>query len=202
MERETGMTIEVLTIPEIRDVYHHQLEADFPPDERKPLSRIEAMTKQGRYICYGMKDGTGILAYAFFAVMENQFLFDYLAVREERRGTGIGSSFLQALCNGQLKNASCVLLEVEDPAAAASPEEKAARDRRIRFYMKNGLRNTGAKVNTFGVDFLILELPAGRTHNAEEAGQIYSLIYRSILPARLYRRMIHIEKKKKDANET
>ena len=89
-------------------------------------------------------------------------------------------------------SASCILLEVDDPAAADNDKEKAVRDRRIRFYLKNGLRNTGAKTNTFGVDFLILELPAGSPHSAEEAGQIYSLIYRSILPKRIYSHMVHI----------
>ena len=186
------MTVEILTLPEIRDVYRNQLEYDFPADERKPLGRIEASLKKGQYICYGLKDGTGILAYAFFVVIENQYLFDYFAVREELRGTGIGSRFLKELFSNHLKSASCILLEVDDPAAADNDKEKAVRDRRIRFYLKNGLRNTGAKANTFGVDFLILELPAGSPHSAEEAGQIYSLIYRSILPKRIYSHMVHI----------
>ena len=186
------MKIEVLTLPEIRDVYHHQLKHDFPVNERKPLRRIEASLKKGQYICYGMKNGADILAYAFFVVIENQYLFDYFAVRKDLRGTGIGSSFLKELFDNQLKNASCVLLEVDDPAAADSAEEKAVRDRRISFYLKNNLRDTGAKANTFGVDFLILELPAGHPHSAEEAGQIYDLIYRSILPGYIYSCMVHI----------
>ena len=186
------MTIEVLTLPEIRDVYHHQLKYDFPADERKPLRRIEASLKKGQYICYGIKDEAGILAYAFFVVVEDWLLFDYFAVRKELRGTGIGSRFLQDLCAHQLKNASCVLLEVDDPASADSAEEKALRERRIRFYRKNGLRNTGVKVRTFGVVFQILELPVGSPHSAEDAGQIYGRIYRSILPERMYSRMVHI----------
>ena len=186
------MTVEILTLPEIRDVYRNQLKHDFPADERKPLSRIEVSLKKGQYICYGLKEGIEILAYAFFVVIENQYLFDYFAVRKELRGAGIGSRFLKELFSNQLKNASCMLLEADDPAAADSAEEKAVRDCRIRFYLKNGLRNTDAKANTFGVDFLILEMPAGSPHSAEEAGQIYSTIYRSILPERMYSRMVRI----------
>ena len=107
------MTVEILTLPEIRDVYRNQLEYDFPADERKPLGRIEASLKKGQYICYGLKDGTGILAYAFFVVIENQYLFDYFAVGEELRGTGIGSRFLKELFSNHLKSASCILLEVD-----------------------------------------------------------------------------------------
>ena len=187
------MTIEELTLPEIRDIYRRRLKKDFPPDEVKPLSRIEASAAKGRYICYGMKDGRDILAYGFFAVTENRFLFDYFAVREDLRGTGIGSRFLRELCSSRMKDAACVLLEVDDPAAADSAAEKALRERRVRFYRKNGLRDTGARARTFGVDFLILELPVGEPHGRKEAGEIYAMIYRAILPERIYAREVHIE---------
>ena len=58
------MTVEILTLPEIRDVYRNQLAYDFPADERKLLGWIEASLENGQYICYGLKDGIGILAYA------------------------------------------------------------------------------------------------------------------------------------------
>ena len=182
----------MLTLPEIRDVYQHQLKYDFPADERKPLSRIEASLKKGQYVCYGMKDDSGILAYAFFVVIDDQYLLDYFAVRKELRGTGIGSGFLRELFSHQLKDASCVLLEVDDPSAADSDEERAVRNRRLHFYLKNSLRDTGVRASTFGVTFLILEPQTGRRHSADEIGQVYSRIYRSILPERMYLRMVHI----------
>ncbi len=186
------MTVEILTLPKIRDVYRNQMEYDFPADERKPLRRIEASLKKGQYICYGLKDGTGILAYAFFVVIENQYLLDYFAVRKELRGAGIGSGFLRELLSRQLKDASCVLLEVDDPSAADSDEERVVRNRRLHFYLKNNLQDTGIRVSTFGVIFLILEPLTGHRHSAEEISQIYSRIYRSILPERMYSRMVHL----------
>ena len=150
------MTVEILTLPEIRDVYRNQLEYDFPADERKPLGRIEASLKKGQYICYGLKDGTGILAYAFFVVIENQYLFDYFAVGEELRGTGIGSRFLKELFSNHLKSASCILLEVDDPAAADNDKEKAVQSqdpllseerpekyRRQSEYLRSGFSDSG-----------------------------------------------------------
>ena len=83
-------------------------------------------------------------------------------------------------------------MEVDDPACADSDEEKAVRKRRLTFYLKNGLRDTGARSRAFGVSFLILECPAGEPHNREEAGEIYARIYRAILPQRMYTRMIEI----------
>ena len=186
------MNIETLTLPEIRDVYLRQLKYDFPDDERKSLSLIEKSLREGRYLCCGIRDESGVAAYAFFAVIDQLYLFDYFAVRKDLRGTGIGSAFLQELRGCRLQNASCVLLEVEDPDCADSDEERTVRERRLRFYMKNGLRNTGARVQTFGVYFLILEIPLGDPHTREEAGEIYSRIYRAILPEHIYTRMIRI----------
>ena len=186
------MNIEVLTLPEIRDVYRHQLTYDFPDDERKPLSWIEKLLKRGRYLCYGLKDGSGIAAYAFFAVIGNDNLLDYFAVRKDLRGTGVGSGFLRELYGEQFRNASSVLVEVDDPACADSGEEKAVRERRLAFYLKNGLWDTGARCRTFGVRFMILEFPAGNAHNREKAGEIYSRIYRAMLPKRICARMVEI----------
>ncbi len=186
------MKMDALTLPEIRDVYRHQLIRDFPEDEVKPLARIERALKRGEYCCFGIRDGKDILAYAFFVAAADGYLFDYFAVREDLRGTGIGSAFLKELGNRYLRNASCVLLEVDDPDSAESGEERAACERRIRFYLKNGMRDTGARARTFGVDYRILEYPAGEVHSREEAGEIYSRIYRSFLPESLFRRNVKI----------
>ena len=186
------MNIEVLTLPEVRDVYRQQLIYDFPDDERKPLSRIEETLKEGRYLCCGIRDESGVAAYAFFVVIEKHYLIDYFAVRKDLRGTGIGSAFLKELGRCKLQNASCVLAEVDDPACADSDEDRTIRERRLSFYLKNGLRNTGAKARAYGVCFLILEIPLGDPHTREEAEEIYSRIYRAILPERIYTRMIKI----------
>ena len=186
------MNIEILTLPEIRDVYHHRLIHDFPPDERKPLSMIEASLKNRQYVCYGMKDPSGILAYAFFVVIHHQYLLDYFAVRTDSRGTGIGGRFLQELCGNCLKDASCILAEVVDPCSQSNPEEKITCERRIRFYLNSGLQNTGVRVNTFGVSYLLLEAPNASRHSIEDVRQIYAMIYRSILPDDVFPLKVHI----------
>ena len=186
------MNIDFLTLPEIRDIYRQRMKQDFPQNELKPLSMIEKAMKNGRYLCYGLREGGGILAYAFFVLTDHIYMFDYFAVRKDLRGTGIGSGFLRELCRCHSGEASCILLEVDDPAYADSEEEKAVRDRRLSFYVKNGLRDTGARARTFGADFIILEYPGKVQHSREEAGEAYSSIYRSILPEQVCKRMVKI----------
>lgn len=59
--------IRVLSPEETADVYQKHLQYDFPPDERRPLSWIQRLTEQGKYLTVGMFDEFGRLeAYAFF----------------------------------------------------------------------------------------------------------------------------------------
>ena len=186
------MNIELLTLSEIREIYRERVKHDFPDNEVKSLARIEKTLRDGRYLCYGVKAGGAILAYAFFVLTEDVYLLDYFAVKKELRGTGIGSSFLKELGSSCFRKAACVLLEVDDPAFAGCEKEKTVCERRLAFYLRNGLLDTGARACTFGADFLILEFPIGKTHSRAEAGVLYSRIYRSILPKRIFEHMVKI----------
>ena len=186
------MNIDLLTLPEIREIYRKRMTDDFPENELKSLSVIEKVFREGRYQCYGARDGAGILAYAFFILTEDLCMLDYFAVRKDLRGSGIGSGFLKALSCRCFRGAACVLAEVDDPAFAGNDEEKAVRERRLAFYLRNGLLDTGARARTFGADFLILEFPKGKPHSRAEAGGFYSRIYRSLLPERIYEQSVAI----------
>ena len=87
------------------------------------------------------------------------------AVRALTSAVSPGTEEMRELYGEQFRNASSVLVEVDDPACADSDEEKAVRKRRLTFYLKSGLRDTGARYRAFGVSFLILECPAGEPHN-------------------------------------
>ena len=186
------MNIDSLTLQEIRDIYRQRMKHDFPSNELKPLSMIEKTLKKGCYLCYGLRDGADILAYAFFVLTEDIYMFDYFAVRKDLRGTGIGSGFLNELCGCHLGKATCVLVEVDDPAFAGSDEEKAVCERRLSFYLRNGLRDTGVRARTFGADFLILEFAGEEPHSRKEAEEAYSRIYRSVLPKAVFERMVKV----------
>ena len=187
-----AMNIDFLTLPEIRGIYRKRMKHDFPANELKPLSMIEKAFREKRYRCYGVREGDELLAYAFFVLAEDVYLLDYYAVKKELRGSGIGSGFLKELGRSHFGEAGCVLVEVDDPFFAGSEEEKQVRERRLAFYLRNGLLDTGARARTFGADFLILEFPKGEAHSRAEAGALYDRIYRSLLPERIVERMVRI----------
>lgn len=184
--------IETLKLEQIRELYAERLTQDFPPDELKPLSRIERALKRGEYVCYGATDAGSILAYAFFVVAGNQALFDYFAVAEDLRGRGIGSRFLRALIEDILADMDTVLLEVDDPGCADSAEEASLRTRRLAFYLRNGLSDTGVTAEIYHVFFRILSLPVGRKPSQEKTRRVYAGLYRRILPESLFSRYVVI----------
>ena len=188
--------IQTLSLAQIRRLYRERICADFPPDERKPLWAIERALARDEYICFGAVDGARTQAYAFFVKMEDAAgtvaLFDYYAVEASCRGQGIGSRFLQALIAGPLKHMACVLLEVDDPDFADSPEELDRRNRRLSFYLRNGLKLTPVRATVYHVEYRILALPVGVTPSTEETARVYAALYRAIMPRWVYARMVEI----------
>lgn len=182
--------IRELTLNQIRKLYSERLKRDFPPDEIKPLARIERALAQGEYICYGAMDGEAILAYAFFVVAGCRALLDYFAVAEELRDGGIGSWFMRELIGWPLSDMECVLLEVDDPDFGEEHEEVALRTHRLAFYLRNGLTDTGLRTKVYGVDFRILSLPVGKRPSIEQTREVYAKLYHTILPPKLYEKWV------------
>ena len=191
-----AFTVKELALEQVRVLYAGRLREDFPPDEIKPLSAIERAMRRGEYVCFGAMAGEDILAYAFFIRLEKgekEFaLFDYLAVKKEARCMGVGSAFLRGLISGPLKNMACVLLEVDDPAFAPDETEQVIRNRRLRFYLRNGLTDTSVTAVVFGVHFRILALPVGQCPAPDETRRMYAALYRAVMPRRIYEREVLI----------
>lgn len=189
----TGFEVRPLTRGEVRALYAERMVDDFPPDELKPLAMIERALDRGEYACYGALDGGGILAYAYFVMLGRHALFDYLAVRRDVRDRGVGGRFLKALEAGPLRGMECVLLEVDDPDRADSDAARETCERRLRFYLRNGLRETGVTARVYGVDYRVLALPVGEMPPPDKARAVYAEIYRAVLPARIYEKMVRID---------
>ena len=187
-------TITSLTLQEVRDVYQNYVVKDFPRNERKTLKMIEDALERNEYQCFGAKENDEIQAYAFFVRVEKEgqtlLLLDYLAVRKELRDTGVGSWFLQNISNNVLKDADIALLEVDNPDYAKDDEELSIRNRRLQFYLRNGLQDTSVRAWVFGAEYSILEIPVHGQHGYEVVKATYEVLYQSILPPRIYARMI------------
>ncbi len=192
----SAFSVELLSLPQVRALYAGRMREDFPPDEIKPLSAIERAMGRGEYFCLGAMAGEDILAYAFFVRLREEereyALFDYLAVKKEARCQGVGSAFLRALVAGPLKGMQAVLLEVDDPAFAQDAAEEVIRNRRLRFYLRNGLTDTTVTATVWGVAFRILALPVGICPSPEETRRMYATLYRAILPPELFESKVTI----------
>lgn len=177
------MTIRELTSEEIRDIYNTYMTDDFPPDELKPLDRIEEAISVGKYYCLGAFENMQLVAYAFWVFNEKNYLLDYYAVVPDFRGKGVGTVFLKEAV--KLIPADIILLEVEDP----TDEEKK---KRLDFYLNAGCVDPNVKAVAFGVDFMIIEYPIKGNHSPSVIADAYKEIYRSILPQKMYEDNISI----------
>ena len=178
---------------QIREIYRQRILKDFKRNEIKPLPAILKAKKEGHYLCLGLTEGEETTAYAFFVTLSDCALLDYYAVREDLRGRGTGSRFLQALITGPLQTVPCVLLETEDPDAAHSDKERTTHQRRLRFYLKNGLMDTGVASCVWHVNYRLLAFPTGETPSPDEVRRHYASFYHAMMPDALFERMVRIE---------
>ena len=182
------MQIRDFTEAQVKEVYAKYLCADFPADERKPLSMILPAFRRGGYRCLGLFEDNGLRGYAFLVPrregVQTNYLLDYFAILEGYRNQGFGSRFLSAL-PGILPDAACILIEIEEPACA-QPTDAEQRLRRQAFYFRCGCVDTGVQASVFGVRFRLLELPVKSVHDTAETRQIYGQIYRQILAKEQY----------------
>ena len=171
---------------------------DFPRDELRPLPRIRKYFRENRYVGFGGYDETGyLLCYAMFYAFDyvtnkkkrqRVCLFDYLAVTEKYRDTGIGSEFLQYL-KRSFPGSDIVFSEVENADYAEDALERRTRERRMEFYLRNGLQDTAVTARVWNVEYRILEMPHGDhwdPHTQEEIREACEQVYHSVFPPAIY----------------
>lgn len=169
------MIIKKQSLEEMKKIYDGMMKDHFPADEIKPFWVIEKGYQAERYMGYGLyheEHPEVCLAYAWMCWMkeENWILLDYYAVREDLRGQGLGSVFLQKVLKEHTREMP-VIIEVEDPDRIEMEEEigktevekqgslrreKEKRLRRIAFYRKNGIRMTDMRATVYRVPYAIM----------------------------------------------
>ena len=130
--------IRVMEIAEFKKIYA-RIEQDFPPGEYAPYEILYQQVQSGALEALIYCDGSKDLAYAICAVnnIEGYVLISLLAVFPESRGNGIGSDFLKDL-GKKYVNSQAIVVEVERPYLAQTPQDQEACQRRISFYEKVG----------------------------------------------------------------
>lgn len=154
------------------------------------------MRRRQQYVCYGVFCGDRLVCYAFLAALSRDgkryCLFDYFAVIPELRGSGIGSWFITEF-EHYIRNMDLIIVETENPAWAKTRTERAVMERRMSFYLRSGLRDTGVRAETFGVPYCILELPLSRKkpeNTKEEIRSVYESFYRTMMTEKMFQKYI------------
>lgn len=165
------MQLNRLTFPGLKSVYRRYLFWDFPAAERRPVWKMKRLWDKGLYCAWTMTEGREILSYAAAAKLDGDILLDYLAVVKQKRGRGFGTAMLKLLM--EEFSGQAVFLEVEDPT-----DGDPLKRRRLDFYLRAGMLDSGVRCRVYGVDFLILtnmELPAVRTK--ERLDRLYRAVF-------------------------
>ncbi len=184
-----------LTLPEMADIYRRYMTEAFPQEELKPMKRIEEMYEAGIYQGYGLfdKEEQTLLAYGYF--VENpktgDRLLDYLAVPEKLRGKGYGSRFLSRLPQ-MTQGAHVLLFEIEHPEKCGNPAERALRENRQHFYLKNGIAKTEVDACVFGVEYRILQYRQGEPLSKAEVHEALHRVYQAMFPERWFSKYVRI----------
>jgi GNAT superfamily N-acetyltransferase len=177
------MEFRELSRHEIADIYGTHMQIDFPPAELKPLELLLRRYDDGIYFARGLFNEGQLLSYALFFRAEGYVLLDYFAVDAQLRGSGIGSRALTFIGEmPELRNAA-LLLEAEDPDFSADEADREKRLRRLNFYARGGVADTGLRSRVFGVDYRVLS-PSGVSADKARLGM--AALYHTLLPDEVY----------------
>ncbi len=91
------------------------------------------------------------------------------------------------LIREHLKDADNIIVEVEDPEYAEDEAQRSLQERRLFFYLRNRCLDTGVRVRTFGVPYIVLNLGRLEAESSEEIWELYQSTYREILPGNMFR---------------
>ncbi len=154
---KTMPTIRKIELSECETLYRQMME-DFPPSELAPYPSIRKNLENGVFDALYMTDDNGVkLAYMILTALEGtEYVFgNYLAVSPLYHNKGIGSEFLKQII--EKYRGKIIVIEVEDPQAATTEEDRIVRERRIRIYSKLGFRIMPTKrAEIFGVKMQIM----------------------------------------------
>lgn len=177
-----------ISYDEAAKIYNTYLVNHFPANEVKPLKNIEAMWQTGGYEAYGWYEGDFLTGYAFMCKnpAEKYVLLDYLAVLEEYRNGGYGSRILSALKNTST-DSDALIIETEDIDKSVNSEEYAERERRDRFYTRNGIIKSGISATVYSADYRVWYMPLNNTPDETTLHAAYDRIYEYMLSEKGYR---------------
>lgn len=139
----------------------------FPRVERKPFLMMKKMAKQGKMEMLVILDEGQTVGLAITVRYQDIVLLDYFAIAASCRGKTYGSEALKML--KERYKGQRFILEIELPDEHALNHNE--RIRRKKFYLKNGMSETGVKAWVFQVPMEVLAAKEPVTY--EEYHELY-----------------------------
>ena len=183
------MTVKRLKFLQLHRLLNNEYLRHFPKEERKPYTTIMQLVLRRCYEGYGLFEGEQMQAYALVMKNKEDMLLDYFAVQEQLRGQGIGTEFLNRVCDLFLKRGQTVFAEIEMESADDTADRAAEKAARCKFYTDNGWQVTKASLTLFEVDYKIIvrdSVPCS-DQNAKERVDAF---YRSSIIAPVYKKKV------------
>lgn len=183
------MTIKRMDIRNLHHLLKNEYRRHFPKEERKPYATIMQLVFQRRYEGYGMYDNGQLCGYALVMKHKGDVLLDYFAVQEDLRGRGVGTAFLNRLCDTFLQQGQVVFAEIEMEEPGDTADRAAEKKARQKFYTDNGWRATGASLTLFDVDYVIIEKSNTPCSDAQAKERVDGF-YRTSIVSPVYKRKV------------
>lgn len=177
-------SVSKMQIADLKEIHEHIVE-DFLPGEYPPYDALYRHLASGRQEGFILNKGHRKAAYAICAAnsKNNYVLISLLAVFDEFRGHGTGTSFLKELIY-IYSGKNGIIVEVERPEDSDTEEEKMIRTKRIDFYKKAGFYLIpGIKYSIWGIPLHLMAVtdPDRELLTNEETGRIIYDIYFELL---------------------
>lgn len=135
-------------LPNLKKLYKES----FPLKERKPFWYVKHLINDGRgeFLSIFLEDK--FCGFIFILKTQNIVLVDYLAIDKSFQGKGIGSKICDLL--REKFSDKTIFLEIELPDLKF--DNNAQRVKRKKFYLKNGLNETGIHLFVYGTEMEVL----------------------------------------------
>ena len=166
---------------EMRAAYLGHMINVFPENELKPCDSIYAEMLEDKYLACGLYYEDELVGYVFTACIpgRQQLFGQYVVVKEEYRSMGVGAVMMNKVME-HYSNYRCFMADVEDPDYPTDGEDLLQRERRMRFYTRNGFRRTKVKAHVYGVDYEVIVRNISAAPDDNEVIEAASAIYESM----------------------
>lgn len=121
----------------------------FPPEEYLEPIKLVEMAKAENFDFLALKDGNTFIGFMVVLTYENLAYLFFLAIDSSCRSMGYGSRAIETLKEAYPKRKHVVDFEMLDHTA----KNRSQREKRRRFYLMNGYKETGFFLSYLGVDY-------------------------------------------------